>query len=523
MCILRAAVLAVLLLWPASTGAIDLLEGTWHLEPLVVRGAEAPGGNCQFEEFGESYVTEGFVAFWARCHTGTKKLDWRLFSLRETKVSQIVGASGVLKTPDQRGIGVGPSHLGTQLHAGRRMLYFSSQEPDHVYGWDGERVVRVLCSGDILPIGGIEYRIKKAAVLDVNASGHALLYFDANKPEAEGWVIHDGERFTPLRKEGDALPGGSGLRIQNLSSGPFCLFTCVPPARLLPDESVIAVIQLSGTPSRKGLWRIWPDKSEGMFYEELVRTLVGQGARGMGPLILAEPGFLLMDVRKTVKTGELPMVLFHHGGTYGLAFGIAGMELGAFDGVADLIYDNAVLLEPGSPRALISVRALQRSMKGDYSFQFRSFPGLYFFDGKELKRIGWEEAMLGEKARAGGSIRYPLPRIPWAEALAGGGRYVLGVLESPWTHEDIPPARIALRRVERPVEGVLVELPKLNDRNRRFFVPKASADGALLPAPRFNVQGETVTLGDVLFWKGADSAVAALEKGYYLLRRDPGP
>jgi hypothetical protein len=131
--------------------------------------------------------------------------------------------------------------------------------------------------------------------------------------------------------------------------------------------------------------------------------------------------------------------------------------------------------------------------------------------------------MLGEKARAVGSMRDALPRIRWAETLAGGGRYLFGVLETPWTHEDIPVAHIALRRVERPVEGVLVELPKLNDRNRRFFVPKASADGALLPAPRFNVQGETVTLGDVLVWKGADSAVAALEKGYYLLRRDPGP
>ena len=547
--VLAAAILVVLCPAPLSLAAADGVQprtetpsiaGSWQIKPLLVKGAPAPETGGTFQQFGETYVMQDFLVFWARF--GEEQTAWGLFSLKNGKVSKILLDNTELTTPDARKLNVKrvPDWSSPSIHAGKRMLYISSLSPEHIYGWDGERLVRVLGAGDTLTVGGVRYRIKRTTVLDVNTAGQALLYYDANKPSANGWVLHDGASFTPLWKEGDALPGQPELHIKNLSSGPGCDFNCVPAARLLADGSVMGAVRVIAGPSAPAplrLSRVSPGKTE-FLWEVSDGRLIAQSlseTRGtrrgsavssgasVGKLLAARPdSFVLAVTAVTVSAyhfdlshweetrWEQPLLVFSHAGVsqvVGVPKRVFSFTPHPPEKIAwiDVKFDDAIFLARDSPRAFVSVqRSIQtsklRPMTGT-KYTTNASPGLYFFDGQRLNQVAWESALGMDEAAV-------------LKALPSPYHKVLGEL-----YVGAPRARIRLRRVDGPVEGVRVDLPPVGSSGTSWFVPADSTDGKLTQGPRFNLEARMVTAADVLAWNAPDVALVSQEDGYFLLER----
>lgn len=540
------------------------LSGTWQMKPLLTKGASAPDNAGTFQEFGDTYVMENFVVFWGRLGGGPK--DWALFSLKDGKVSRILTSDIEFTAPDGRKITVsrvpgsrlssarailgreqknsGPTAV---IRAGKRTLYISTQDPDHVYGWNGETLTRVLGGGEFLKLDGVPYQVKRATVLDVDRSGQALLYWDASKPEAEGWALHDGANVAALWKEGDTLPGRPAEeRIKNLSSGPFCNFKCVPTPRLLPDGSLMAVVET--TASRTSLVRISRDKTE--ILEGSPRKIlaveerdyvadVSKEARETHVTAFQTEYYKLTSFDLLLRFAgnsyqqegvpvDLPVALLPRHSEHGLPIEVLLMpevrkiledlakrqkELGPFrisaidTGNVKYGYDDAVFLAPGSPRALVTLWVSTVERKSGWTkaeISAMSLPGLYFLDDHGLRRIAWESA-----------LGLDLDAAQQALTSASSGLYV----RMNATMGDVLGERIRLHKLDGPVPGVQVELPQIGSGVRRWFVPAASADGKLERGPKFNVSGRTVTIADVLAWKGPDTALVGLEDGYFTLER----
>jgi hypothetical protein len=510
---------------PEEARTDSQVEGHWRITPLVVKGAQAPETNGQFQEFGETYALENALVFWARFGPGNK--DWGLFSVREGKVSKVFLQDVPFAAPDGRKVKVNDL-IPAVLHAGKRMLYISTESPDHVYGWDGERLVRVLCAGDQLEVSGVRYTIKKATVFNVDPEGRALLYYDANQPQhMNGWVLHDGTSFTPLWKEGDTLPGMPGVQIKNLSAGHFCVTNCVKEPRLLEDGSILAFLEVTGAPYKKALFHIARDKTETMITDEF------QGAGSLDEKLLAAAAKIRADwpdLPKKFWAGRMaismedvlaarsnsfvvslsgymhskddrallwrPLLLFSDQGQVRV-FSVEDREFKKmphhwYDQLdVEFAFDRAMFLGPDSPRVLVTVKVSKRTQGIDFSF-----PGLYFWDGEKLLPISWETA-LGMDAAT-----------------------VMKMLESKPEHLWNPTVvkTIGLWRIGGPVSGVGVLLPVGGPTGPRWFVGSASANGQLEQSPQFQVAGRTVKVANVVAWKSPNEALVQLEDGFFLLR-----
>lgn len=514
---------------PAQEGPVSQVEGSRRLTPLILKGAPAPETNGQFQEFGETYVMENMLVFWARFGPADK--DWGLFSMKGGKVAKILLEDVEFVAPDSRKIKVSRAGvLPARLSAGKRILYISNRAPDHVYGWDGERLVRVLCAGDQLEVGGVRCTVKRAAVLDVGPDGRALIYYDANKPQhTNGWVLHDGTTFTPLFKEGDPLPGMPGVLIKNLSTGPFCLSYCVAAPRLLDDGSILASLEVTGAPYKKALFHIARDKTETIIVERTPRrgsaTLETQEPGGpyigrLGDLLAVRSDSFVMDASGgegeepgqvgslTVKfekgqvssitvNSEKVMLLFYHLGKFRLVSPpIETLKPGGVS--AGFAFDGAMFLTPGSPRVLVTVKQQGRSEKGLWIAKATdtSFPGLCFWDGEQISDIPWHMA-----------LGMDIPAVLKALETKSGPIF-----------RPVPAKGIRLRRISGPLSGVGVVLPTAGSTGARWFVASNSVDGKL-ERPQFQVAGRTVTAADIVTWKSPEEAVVELEDGFFLLTK----
>ena len=504
----------------AQLGAVDGADEKWRVTPLALMGAEAEGGGT-FQQFGDIYATPRFVLFWAR--VGPTAKDWALFSSKDGKLVRVAQAGVPIPTPDKRTIWLyqNPSIQDSPvrvMHAGKNLVYISSGTPAHIYAWDGERLVAVLVAGDVLTVNGVPYQIKKAVVLDVDEAGRALIYYDANKPEAEGWAIYDGAKFIPLWMEGGALPGNPGVTIKNLSSGAFCITSCVPDARLLGDGSLLATVEVSGAPHKKGLYHFTAERAQ--------LLLVDSPAVRLGKILAARADAFVMDASDKVGTVEStgttislvrttsPKLLFYNAGRTQLFPLLAGsfellqvstnlkFEYGlqtVVPGGLTFDYDGAMFVDTTSPRALVSVRASSVSKKGILVFRqsTTSYPGVYFFDGEKLERIDWE-AGLGLAPEA---VRTKLRSFPGQEGLSSASV-----------------ERILLGRLEQPA-GVRVQLPLLDSARSARLVAAGSSDGKLALGTAFETDGEAVTAADVLVRNSADEVTASTSRGIFSLRR----
>lgn len=505
------------------------LPGAWQIKPLLTRGASTPDNTGKFQEFGDTYVTENLVAFWGRWGDGAK--DWALFSWKDGKVSRILPDGAEFTAPDGRKIVVNrvPSSAGgtstiratlgreqeangpsSMIRAGRRMLYISTRNPEHVYGWNGETLTRVLGGGETLKLESVQYEVKKAAVLDVDRSGRALLYWDASKPEAEGWVLHDGINFAPLWKEGDALPGRPAEeRIKNLSSGPSCVFKCVPPARLLPDGSLLAAVET--TKVGPSLVRLSRDKAE-ILESSPRRILAAEGTNYVADLSrsvsemqvsgLSMRQYEVLHLNLLLSLGDMSYQREGFPDEQGLILVGSGLDSG---------YEDAAFLAPDSPRALVAWRLSGVGMKRGWTkaeMTASAWLDLYLLNDHGLTRIDWESALGLDRAAAQQALKSSVSGV-YVSRMSGQ----MG---------DVLAQRIRLRQLDGPVPGVQVELPNIGNGVRRWFVPATSTDGKLERGPKFNLPGRTVNVADVLAWKGPDTALVGLDDGYFLLERVAG-
>jgi hypothetical protein len=495
-----------------ETSTTPQIEGSWRLTPLVMKGAAAPETNGQFQEFGETYVMENMFVFWARFGTADK--DWGLFSLKDGKLVKILLEDVEFVAPDSRKIKVSRAGLfPARLSAGKRILYISNLNPDHVYGWDGEHLVRVLCAGDQLEVGGVPYTVRRAAVLDVGPDGRALIYYDANKPQhTNGWVLYDGKTLTPLCKEGDPLPGMPGVQIKNMSAGPFCTFHCVGAPKLLEDGSVLAALELTGAPEKSAFFHIAPDKTEKIGVEMtagfgMAATPLESSERRLGDLLVARPDGFVMEVSQGEITRDSfgwttyhlePRLLFYHQGKSQVAGKVGAREYGAL-GAKDLgfAFDGGMCLTPDSSRALITIKTSISKRHWTKSRTSVSFPGLYFWDGEKLSAVPWETA-----------LGMDIPTVLRTLETKSGPIF-----------RPAPAKGIRLRSISGPVSGVGVTLPTSGPNGSRWFIPSDSTDGKLERGPQFRVPGRTVSMADVVAWKSPEEALVELEDGFFLLTK----
>ncbi|MGD0579054.1 MAG: hypothetical protein ABSC08_09010, partial [Bryobacteraceae bacterium] len=436
-----------------ATPTPTALQGNWNAKPLVTRATAVPGGQGELLEFGDAYVTDTFLAFWAR--TGPKDKDWVLFSWKDDKLTRVLQSEAEFVAPDSRKVRIhrkvrspfGGTDLSTPIHAGKRLLYFSPTQPDHLYAWDGDKLVKVLASGDEFAVGEGRYVIKRARVLDVGADGKALVYWDSAQQNANGWALHDGTSFTPLWKEGDEMPGLPGVRIENLSAGKFCAFNCVPPAKLLEDGSLLASLRVvAGGKKRLALFRVAAGKSE---------EIVADGAHNadntiqLGQIYAATPRSFVMDATKTwissdasaMYSWERPLFLFFDAGKYQVLSAVPEREAHILNinirDHPDFAFEAALILAPESPRALLTV-IVARKKSGMMTAKFQSYPGLYFWDGEKLSSVAWEEA-LGLSPSAVVEQLQQKPKF---------GQTYMSMVQS-----------ISLRSIPGPIGGVSVRLP----------------------------------------------------------------
>lgn len=474
--------------------------GTWRLTALATVGSELPQGGGTIVGFGETFATQSFIAFWVR--TGPTGKDWAIWSWKDGKLTKVAREGVSVATPDRRTISL--RHLETHgTRAGRTLLYLSQENPEHVYAWDGDRLINVLVAGDTLPVGGVPHQIKRATLLDIDEAGHALLYWDSNKPHAEGWAIHDGATFKVLWKEGDPLPGIPEVRIRNMSSGLGCIFDCVPAARLLSDGSLLAVVSVifegqSKAEKTNRFVRISADRTETLLkYEGSPTPYLGvvplayryapTQTMGGGTILAAQTGAFIMDAMNISRVVS---------GTEATADSTGGPGLLLCSrGKVDLLngdYDDVAFTDRESPRLLISRRAPD------------SLPRLDFYDGRTVHRVAWESAVGMDEPEALRAMETPSSVL---RELAAAQIY-----SPPYT------SNIALRSMSDPA-GVRVDLPAAFRGKGVWFVPSSSEDGSLVQAPKLETDQENVTAADVLRWTTPNEAWVGLEKGIYLMRR----
>lgn len=501
-----------------QASATSQLEGTWRLTPLVTKGAPAPEASGQFQEFGETYVMENMLAFWARF--GPSDKDWGLFSTKDGKVSRIFLENVEFVAPDSRKV---KAHriglLASGFFPAKRILYISMRYPEHVYAWDGERLVRVLCAGDQLEVGEVRYTVKRATVLDVGPDGRALIYYDANKPQhINGWVLHDGTSFTPVLKEGDSLPGMPGVQIKNLSAGPSCIFHCVGMPKLLGDGSVLAALELTGAPEKAAFFHIAPDKTEKIGVEMTAGFAMNLrpfefSERRLGDLLVARLEGFVMEVslgEKYVSAYSTsyflePRLLFYHQGKAQVATYVGEREYTALGSEgAGFMFDEGAYLSADSPRALVTLKVTKLKRHWTKTATEAFFPGLYFWNGEKLSAVPWEEA-----------LGMDIPAVLKAMETKSGSILKPSLsLVRPMEIKEI-----RLRTISGPISGVGVLLPMSGSTVARWFIPSDSVDGKLERGPQFEGAGRPVNVADVLTWKSPEEALVELDDGFFLLTK----
>jgi hypothetical protein len=508
-------------------------QSPWQVTPLVTKTTPVPDSGGTFQEFGETYVSERFLAFWARFGPSQDK-DWALYSWKDGRLTRIAVHDVQFATPDSRQIRLMHTpkyfHGGISLmHASPRFLYLSAGVPDHIYGWDGDRWQSVLCDGDTLDVGGVKHTIHRAHILDTDARGRALVYWDSSRPKANGWAIYDGSSWKPLFKEGDALPGTPGVTIKNLSCGLSCIDNCLPEPKLLEDGSILGIMTVVGAPYKTALFRINGDKAEKILAEDELVTVGEQTLKArLGRILAANATSLAMDFpevtityytdpytfRWTART-RLRIFVLHQGKAsfiegFGLREGkaslvegfglrelkILGLGTGLFTKMMEVRIDSAEFPTPGSPGLLFTLR-LAKGKSGLATWTLLSFPGLYYWNGEKAEPLEWERAAGVSTDSVLELLQRKLSRLFTINQAYGLSLFTL------------PPQ----------AGGVRVDLPPVGSAPRVWLFPLGTNEPKLAAAPRFTVDGNSISDTDILAWQANGEAIARSDDGLFLLRR----
>jgi hypothetical protein len=391
--------------------------------------------------------------------------------------------------------------------AGRRLF----MAPDML--WDGSQVRSLMGAGESLTIAGTAYQLKRTEVLDVAADGRALVYWDSDRPPANGWGWHDGTTLQAWLKEGDALPGEKDVTIKNLSTGNGCYTHCVPMPRTGPDGTVAAVLEVAGASYKKALYRIGPvrtvkilddtERVSGSIRGTNDKLNLGDGKIDLGDVEVRavsnnavffrqvyreKPGFSLVRGPWEVYFLAQPAQIWTSP-TEVRERALLG-EWYRFDD------KGAVFPDGDSDRLLFSVWTLKMGRGFKASLVF--FPGLYEWNANgAANAIQWEQAMGADAAM----VKETLQRRGTQASTTRGGPSI-----------ELSPATAM-------PGAVRVRLPALGNAPRNWLIVPAAGPAKLERKPALTVKGADVSAADVVAWLGTNEALVELNDGLHVLTR----
>jgi hypothetical protein len=243
----------------------------WTLSPLVKLGSDAPGGG-RFEEIGAvSWSLGRVLVFWAR--VGAER--WGIYSWKSGAPLRLVAPEGKeSRSPNAEGI-VEPlairRRLGlrrpTRILPGGKLHYIVTTPGlvgtrSDVYGWDGERLRKVLTEGDRIEVFGGSYTLRAADVEFTAPDGRAVVRFETDKPrQLQGYGWHDGDRLVTLVVLGESLPGAPTLRAA--PEGRALRQSLFDAGRVVFAAGALFVdVEVLGAPYKYALFRLTPDRAE---------------------------------------------------------------------------------------------------------------------------------------------------------------------------------------------------------------------------------------------------------------------
>ncbi len=235
-------------------------DSIWKVTPIVKLGDPAPGTGGTFLDFGPCYYLEnGTLVFGARY--GNKKVkDWALYSCKNGSVSLVFKIMEKYSEPD--GIQKEFESVGSSTPEARPKIFYiagrtnhiEGRPPSNIYGWDGDKLSKVLCEGDKISLpGNREVIIDNAKFEYVANNGEAVISFIGQKPgKIRGWLLHDGKTLRPLFIAGDELPGLPGVKVNDLDTKTLYIF----------NDTILTNLYVYGAPYNKAVLRFSKNKTE---------------------------------------------------------------------------------------------------------------------------------------------------------------------------------------------------------------------------------------------------------------------
>jgi len=248
----------------------SMTDTTWKVKPIVKLGDPAPGTGGTFLEFRTChYMENGTLVFGAR-YGNKKSKDWAYYTYKNGNVKLLYNTLEKYSEPDgiQKEFGSVGWYFDPQLssdymsftpEASAKLFYIRGQTkiaeaPSYIYGWDGEKLSKVLCEGDKISLtGNRDVIIDDARFEYIANNGEAVIWFKGQKPDKiSGWLLHDGKTLRPLFITGDELPGLPGVKVGELDEMSVYIF----------NDTILTTLSVSGAPYKLAVVRLTKNKTE---------------------------------------------------------------------------------------------------------------------------------------------------------------------------------------------------------------------------------------------------------------------
>jgi len=217
--------------WAAVARAV----GAGELAPRVSEGWNATrivsdSPPTPILEFGDQYaLPSGELVFWGRIRSGWD--GWALFSLRGDRLRTIItegedsvsryGEPGAKLHLHYKGDGF-LFHRPSRFFVGKVLVLSTERKISFggsVYAWDGERLRGVLVEGQRTTLGGGGV-IAGGFAWGASPDGQVLLTLRTKKPDPyAAWALYDGAPPRLVARSGQPLPGLPDTRLPDLCTG----------------------------------------------------------------------------------------------------------------------------------------------------------------------------------------------------------------------------------------------------------------------------------------------------------------
>jgi len=492
----RARVLRILL-----AGLVSLAQGAGAGE-LVLRVSEGWGTTrivsdapqSAILEFGDQYaLPSGELVFWGRIRDG--KDGWALFSLQgdrlrtiltegESSVSRYGEPSAKLHLHYQGGL----IHRATRIFAGKVLVISTERKiatGGSVYSWDGERLRGVLVEGDRTTLGGAGV-IAGGFAWAASPDGEVLLGLRTEKPNPyAAWALFDGRSPRLVVRSGQPLPGLPNTRVAEFwtgGSGSICKIWLFDGGQIVTDLSFSqggadtqAIVLLSPGGSERLLGRGDPLPGDPSKTIDLASVVTAESprsfvARLFPPDPASKRGLREVTYASCDGSGCRPP---------------SREEVNAFEG-------------NGHPVPWQSASSLRWS--GDWR-QERSGDKIINYGRRDLEAV-----------RGGEITRLTPPGLLLDDTAAirlVDGEFPGAIVEG--SYWDAAGAK----------DGY-IDIGKVKPKQGSWFVAADDLAAGFQPLPLLRtVDGQSVSVADVLFRKGTGQVIAQLGDGLYRLEKAP--